>query len=643
MPPVVVAAILRRHLVGRGRARRACPAGFRLASGARRRRAPAGRRAWSPRAAPSPGTAGAVASPVPSASSRTAAASRLQRRCREPGAGRPRRRPALGRGQECRGARSRRAAPRRPRRGVGDARRPGWRRAWTSPRARRSACSTAAELALRCASAAVYALPARYEPFGLSVLEAAPAGLRAGAGGHRDLPRALGAARRSSSSRAGRRARARARRAPRRRRAPRGGRRAAAAPARRDFGDRADDRRLRRRLPRASGGRARAEDRARCGSSYFTHSLASCWNHGNAHFVRGVLRELVAPRPRRHAPTSPKAAGAARISSRDHGDRRRLDRFAGLSRAARRRASIPTRRTSTRCSGARTLVIVHEWNDPALVAAIGRAPPRGGRYRLLFHDTHHRDGQRPRRRSALRPRRLRRRAGLRRGAGRGLPPLGLGATRLRLARGGRRPPFHPPDIEGAARRGLVWIGNWGDGERTRRAGGVPARAGAATAGLPLDIYGVRYPAAAPRRCWPLRRALSRLARRTPARRRSSPAHLATVHVPRAALRRGAARHPDDPACSRRWPAASRWSARPGPTPRACSGPARTTSSARDGAEMERQLVRALARRSGPARGARARRAGDDPRAPHLRPPRRRAAGDRCDLGAAAPASREDVA
>ena len=28
--------------------------------------------------------------------------------------------------------------------------------------------------------------------------------------------------------------------------------------------------------------------------AYFTHSLASCWNHGNAHFLRGVLRELMA-------------------------------------------------------------------------------------------------------------------------------------------------------------------------------------------------------------------------------------------------------------------------------------------------------------------------------------------------------------
>ena len=26
---------------------------------------------------------------------------------------------------------------------------------------------------------------------------------------------------------------------------------------------------------------------------YFTHSLASCWNHGNAHFLRGIVAELL--------------------------------------------------------------------------------------------------------------------------------------------------------------------------------------------------------------------------------------------------------------------------------------------------------------------------------------------------------------
>ena len=27
---------------------------------------------------------------------------------------------------------------------------------------------------------------------------------------------------------------------------------------------------------------------------FYTHSLVSDWNHGNAHFLRGVMRELVA-------------------------------------------------------------------------------------------------------------------------------------------------------------------------------------------------------------------------------------------------------------------------------------------------------------------------------------------------------------
>ena len=36
------------------------------------------------------------------------------------------------------------------------------------------------------------------------------------------------------------------------------------------------------------------------------------------------------------------------------------------------------------------LVIVHEWNDHDLVARIGRKRANGGRFHLLFHDTHHR-------------------------------------------------------------------------------------------------------------------------------------------------------------------------------------------------------------------------------------------------------------
>ena len=30
--------------------------------------------------------------------------------------------------------------------------------------------------------------------------------------------------------------------------------------------------------------------------AYFTHSLVSCWNHGNAHFLRGVLQAALGER-----------------------------------------------------------------------------------------------------------------------------------------------------------------------------------------------------------------------------------------------------------------------------------------------------------------------------------------------------------
>ena len=89
--------------------------------------------------------------------------------------------------------------------------------------------------------------------------------------------------------------------------------------------------------------------------------------------------------------------------------------------------------------------------------------------------------------------------------------------------------FHPPSVE-PERRGLVWIGNWGDDERSEELERFlfrPAR----TAGLSLDIHGVRYPET----------ALETLAQYGARYRGWLPnaaapdvfaRHLATVHVPR---------------------------------------------------------------------------------------------------------------
>ena len=259
---------------------------------------------------------------------------------------------------------------------------------------------------------------------------------------------------------------------------------------------------------------------------YFTHSLASCWNHGNAHFLRGVLRELDT---RGHQVAAWEPAGAWSLENllADHGE-------AGL--AAYRRAYPELRSTrytpdfdpAEACAGA-DLVIVHEWNDPALVAAVGRARREGGRFLLLFHDTHHRAVSDP---AAIDAFDL--------SAYDGVLAFGeaLAAVYRRWGWGARAFAWHEaadtalfhPSAEPHHREGLVWIGNWGDGERTAELEAflmAPARA----AGLPLDVHGVRYPATALAmldrygaryRGWlPNARAPEVFAR-----------HLATVHVPR---------------------------------------------------------------------------------------------------------------
>ncbi|HEY4249754.1 MAG TPA: glycosyltransferase, partial [Roseomonas sp.] len=259
---------------------------------------------------------------------------------------------------------------------------------------------------------------------------------------------------------------------------------------------------------------------------YFTHSLLSCWNHGNAHFLRGVLRELA---HRGHDVLACEPAGSWSLENllRDHGE-------AGL---AAYRAAYPELRTRMLASNEEVeaavsdaeLVIVHEWNEPALVARIGQARRRGGRYTLLFHDTHHRAVSDP---EAIRRFDLDGYDGV----------LAFGETLAAVYRRwgwGERVfvwheaadtrLFHPPAQE-QPRDGLVWIGNWGDGERSAELESFllwPAQ----SAGLPLDIYGVRYPEDA---MAVLNRHGARLRGWLPNARAPEvfAQHLATVHVPR---------------------------------------------------------------------------------------------------------------
>lgn len=215
----------------------------------------------------------------------------------------------------------------------------------------------------------------------------------------------------------------------------------------------------------------------------------SCWNHGNAHFLRGVVGELL---------------------DRDH-DVEVYEPHDGWSLAHLRQdeGEAPVRRFQERFPHLRSrfydfrnfdvaaalddadVVIVHEWNEPALVAAIGRHRARHGGYRLLFHDTHHR---------SVTAREDMARYDLQHYDG--VLAYGEIIRQIYLENAWAADAwtwheaadvhlFRP--IPNEARRGeLIWIGNWGDDERTAELHEFFLQP-VSTLGLKANAYGVRYP------------------------------------------------------------------------------------------------------------------------------------------------------
>jgi spore maturation protein CgeB len=137
------------------------------------------------------------------------------------------------------------------------------------------------------------------------------------------------------------------------------------------------------------------------------------------------------------------------------------------------------------------VVIVHEWTEPALVARLGDIRRRGAPFTLLFHDTHHR---------AVSARQDI--AGLNLESFDGVLAFGETLRQRYVDAGWGRQVFtwheaaddalfRPhPDIDRT--HDLIWIGNWGDDERTAEIDEFLIRP-AATLGLSGTVRGVRYP------------------------------------------------------------------------------------------------------------------------------------------------------
>jgi spore maturation protein CgeB len=224
----------------------------------------------------------------------------------------------------------------------------------------------------------------------------------------------------------------------------------------------------------------------------FCHSLLSDWNHGNAHFLRGIAAELQA---RGHDVDAYEPRDAWSVQGlRSEGGAAALDEAAAKLGAIQPvRYELDAFDADAAVADA-DIVIVHEWNEPALVRRVGEARRRSGRFRLFFHDTHHRAATAPEQMARYDLRDYD-----------GVLAFGSVIRDLYLERGWtqrawtwheaadvRR--FHPVPRE--RRDGdMIWIGNWGDDERTielMRYLVLPA----IRLELVVRVHGVRYPAAA---------------------------------------------------------------------------------------------------------------------------------------------------
>ncbi len=219
----------------------------------------------------------------------------------------------------------------------------------------------------------------------------------------------------------------------------------------------------------------------------FYHSLVSDWNHGNAHFLRGVVRELLSLG--HSVEVYEPAAGWSLTHLVEAEGQGALADFRTAYPELKSRFYTQEQLDLTRVLDGADAVIVHEWNSPALIARIGARARQLG-VPAYFHDTHHRSVTEPEAMAALDL-----------SGYEGVLAFGEAiAERYRLHGWAQRAwvwheaadvrRFQPLP---AAREGdLVWVGNWGDDERTQELHEFLINP-VAELSLAAKCFGVRYP------------------------------------------------------------------------------------------------------------------------------------------------------
>lgn len=219
----------------------------------------------------------------------------------------------------------------------------------------------------------------------------------------------------------------------------------------------------------------------------FYQSLISDWNHGNAHFLRGIASELLA---RGYAVDIYEPADSWSVANllRERGPSAEREFHNAFPQLSSTRYDLKTLDLDRVLSDA-DLVLVHEWNENELIETIGKHARFSRNFKLLFHDTHHRLANKEALDFSLEDYD-------------GVLAYGAVITDRYLRQGWAERAwtwheaadvrvFHPlPEIDRVD--DLVWIGNWGDDERSNELREFLLEP---TAELRLrgNVYGVRYP------------------------------------------------------------------------------------------------------------------------------------------------------
>lgn len=231
--------------------------------------------------------------------------------------------------------------------------------------------------------------------------------------------------------------------------------------------------------------------------AYFAHAVRSDWNNGNAHFLRGLLRSLGQCGHEVEIFEPQDGWSIANLRQEKRGEES-LRQFAEIYPDLLVRPYVAADLSGVegtdrwrRALQETDIVIVHEWNQPELAHCLLELRDELG-FKMLFHDTHHRASSSPEQIRLF-------------GTNRFDGVLAFGEALRKIYRErfnmervwtlheAADTTVFKPLAGQTKKRDVVWIGNWGDDERSREICEFLLRPAEELRHFRFAIFGVRYP------------------------------------------------------------------------------------------------------------------------------------------------------